>query len=58
MQQNQIQFLDLLNILNLGLQVYNIGISKDEIDDTGSRLKRIEEKQDRIIKLLEEHGIH
>ena len=54
MEQNNLSFLDLLNILNLGLQIYDIHLNKDDIIDTFNRLKRIESQNDEIIKLLKE----
>ena len=47
-------FLDLIEMLNLGLQVYDIQLNKDDIVTTVERLKRIEEQNKEIIKLLKE----
>ena len=51
-QGNQLSLIDLMQILNLGLQVYDIHLNKDEIEGTFERLKRIEEQNKEILSLL------
>lgn len=52
MQGDQLRILDLLEIFNLGLQVYDIKMNKDEIEGTFDRLKRIERQNEEILSLL------
>lgn len=54
LQNNQLGVLDLIEILNLGLQVYDIHLNKDDLVKTVNRLKRIEEQNEEILKLLKE----
>lgn len=51
---NQLGFLDLLNILNLGIQIYDVKMNKDEIETTIIQFKTMSEKQDSILSNQEE----
>lgn len=51
-QNKNLGILDLLEIINLGLQVYDIKMNKDEIVGTFERLKIIEEQNKKILEIL------
>ena len=51
---NQLGLLDLIEIFNLGLQIYDIKLNKDDIVTTVDRLKRIEEQNKEILKILKD----
>lgn len=53
-QNKNLTVLDLIEILNLGLQVYDIKLNKDDLVQTVERLRRIEEQNKEILKLLKE----
>ena len=59
MNNNSLDILDILNLLNLGLQVYDIHLNKDDIVSTMDVLKKIEKQNEEIIKLLKkERNVH
>ena len=55
MLQNGYTILDLMEVANLVLQIYDIKLNKSDIVETIERFKRIEKQNEEILKILKEN---
>ena len=53
-ENRNLGILDLIEILNLGLQVYDINLNKNDLIETLGKLKKIESQNEEILKILKE----